>query len=312
MEKMLQRLIGADIDLETRLESNLGAVKADPGHIEQVVLNLAVNARDAMPEGGKLTVETSNVELDEIHAQIHSHLVPGRFVMLTVTDNGSGMSRETQEHIFEPFFTTKGVGKGTGLGLATVYSIVKQSNGFIDVYSEVCHGTTFKIYFPLVQEAVEATDNRPTQPIDDRGSETILLVEDSEALRELIRILLKDYGYTVIEAANGAEALAIAERNTSPVHLLVTDVIMPVMGGHELSNRLTAACPELRVLYLSGYTDAAIVRHGMLEPGLALLQKPFTKKALVRKVREILDTAEPRELIGVTSVPLGDRSFKEN
>jgi two-component system cell cycle sensor histidine kinase/response regulator CckA len=301
MEKMLRRLIGADIDLETRLGSDLGAVKADPGQIEQVVLNLAVNARDAMPRGGKLTIETSNVDLDEIHAQLHPHLVPGRFAMLAVTDNGTGMSLETQTHIFEPFFTTKGVGKGTGLGLATVYSVVKQSDGFIDVYSELRQGTTFKIYLPLVQEAVKATDNRPCEVTDDRGSETILLVEDSESLRKLTCLLLKDCGYAVIETANGAEALAIAERETSPIQLLVTDVIMPVMGGHELSKRLKAVRPELQVLYLSGYTDAAIVRNGVLEPGLALLQKPFTKKALVRKVREILDSSAPRELATVES-----------
>jgi two-component system cell cycle sensor histidine kinase/response regulator CckA len=300
MDKMLRRLIGADIDLESRLDSNLGAVKADPGHMEQVILNLAVNARDAMPQGGKLTIETTNVELDEIHAQLHPPMMPGRFVMLAVTDNGTGMSRETQAHIFEPFFTTKEVGKGTGLGLATVHGVVSQNNGFIYVYSEPGQGTTFKIYLPLVEEAVEATYNGLPEVTEERGTETILLVEDTEPLRELACIILKGCGYTVIEASNGAEALVIARRERGPIHLLLTDVIMPIMGGPELCRLLTAERPELRVLYLSGYTDAAIVRHNMLDPGLALLQKPFTKKALLRKVRNALDRgAAARELMAV-------------
>jgi two-component system, cell cycle sensor histidine kinase and response regulator CckA len=295
MMKMLGRLIGSDIDLETCLDPNLGAVKADPGQIEQVVLNLAVNARDAMPQGGKLTIETANVELDEIYSQLHPPMVAGRFAMLAVSDTGIGMDKETQAHIFEPFFTTKGIGKGTGLGLATVYGVVNQSQGFIQVYSEIGYGTTFKIYLPLVQQAVESSDSLSVVS-NDRGSETILLVEDTEPLRELTCIILRDCGYRVIEAANGAEGLQVAAQEAGPIHLLLTDVIMPLIGGYELAKQLTALRSELGVLYLSGYTDAAIVRHGVLESGLAVLQKPFTKKELIRRVREVLDKSALKEL----------------
>jgi CheY-like chemotaxis protein len=286
---MLRRLIGEDIDLQLSLNHALDSVKADPGQIEQVIMNLVVNARDAMPQGGKLTIETSNVEIDESYSELHPPMFPGQFVMLAVTDTGVGMDIETQAHIFEPFFTTKEVGKGTGLGLATIYGVVKQSGGFVWVYSEPGRGATFKIYLPRVSEHAEITESRPPDIADYLGSETILLVEDAEPLRELTRTILANHGYTVLLAGDGAEALGVASQHQGPIHLLLTDVIMPSMGGRELSERLASLRPEMKVLYVSGYTDATIVRHGVLEAGLKILPKPFTKKALVRKVREILD-----------------------
>ena len=290
VEKLLRRLIGEDVLLATALANDVGRVRADPGQMEQVIVNLAVNARDAMPAGGRLTIETSNVDLDAAYVAEHRTVVPGPYVVVAVSDTGSGMSAETQSHIFEPFFTTKEVGKGTGLGLATVYGIVKQSGGSIWVYSELGHGTTIKVYLPRVDEPAEPL---PGPPITDaeglRGTETILLVEDEPAVRGVARQVLIRQGYTVLEAPDGQTALAMIAGGAPHVHLVLTDVVMPGMSGRSLADRLTSRLPGLRVLYMSGYTDDAIVRHGMLEPGLAYLQKPFRPDALVRKVREVLN-----------------------
>jgi len=279
----------------TIANDSIGAIKADPGQIEQVIMNLVVNARDAMPDGGRLTVETSNVELDALYARDHASVKPGKYVMLAVSDTGVGMSAETVAHIFEPFYTTKESGRGTGLGLSTVYGIVKQSGGYIWVYSELNHGTTFKIYLPRVDEAVERTDagaSKPAEPAKElSGRETILLVEDEPDLRELTRTVLAARGYNVIEAANAedAERLASDRRDAGKIHLLLTDVIMPGVSGRELAKRVLARQPAMRVLYMSGYTYNVIAQNGTLEKGVAFLQKPFTPSGLVEKVREVLD-----------------------
>jgi len=290
IDKMLRRLIGEDIDLVTVLGANLGRVKADPGQIEQVILNLAVNARDAMPHGGKLTLETANAELDAGYAQGHFAVQPGQYVRLAVSDTGHGMDAETQSHIFEPFFTTKEQGKGTGLGLAMVYGIVKQSGGHIWVYSETGLGTTFKIYLPQVSEAVAVPETRTPLIAPGRGTETILLVEDEVAVRLLARGVLESHGYKVLEARHGEDALLICEQYKGPIHLLLTDVVMPQMNGPELAEHLAPFHREMKVLYMSGYTDNATVHHGVLNSGTAFLQKPFIPEALARKVREVLDT----------------------
>jgi len=289
-QKMLRRLIGEDIQLVTVLDETLGPVRADPGQIDQILMNLAVNARDAMPRGGRLTIETGNVALDEPYARQHAGVEPGRYVMLAVSDTGHGMTPEVRSRVFEPFFTTKGPGKGTGLGLATVHGIVKQSGGHIFVYSEVDQGTSFKVYLPRTDVA-EATAPPPgsTAPQLPRGSETIILVEDEASLRELIRECLEATGYAVLEARHGVEALEICERHEGPIHLLVTDVVMPQMSGRELGERVRALRPDIQVLYMSGYTDDAVVLHGVLAEDMAFLQKPFTAEALARKVRELLD-----------------------
>jgi PAS domain S-box-containing protein len=289
LEKMLRRLIGEDIEFRTVLAADLGAVRADPGQLEQVIMNLAVNARDAMPHGGKLTIETVNADLDDAYAQAHVPLVSGRYAMLAVSDTGIGMDTQVKAHIFEPFFTTKEKGKGTGLGLATVYGIVKQTDGYIWVYSEPGQGTSFKIYLPRVAAAAEPPAPKPLAPASLAGSETVLLAEDEAAVRNFTRRVLAAHGYTVLTAADGQEALHLAERHAGPIHLLLTDVVMPNMGGRELAERLVAARHEMKVLYLSGYTDDAIVHHGVLEPGIAFLQKPFTLQGLARKLREVLD-----------------------
>ncbi len=291
MGSMLRRLIGEDIDLVTVLEPALWCVRADPGQLEQVILNLAVNARDAMPNGGKLTIETGNVELDEGYASRHVAVKPGSFVLLAMSDTGMGMDEATRSRIFEPFFTTKEQGEGTGLGLATVYGIVKQSGGSIWVYSEPGQGTAFKIYLPRVDEAVESLEPAPPAAAPQRGSETVLLVEDEDELRSVAREMLEMYGYTVLEADHPDEALLKAERHSGPIHLLVTDVVMPKMSGRDLAQRLAPLRPEMRVLYVSGYTDDAIVHHGVLDPGMAFLEKPFNPDELARKVREVLDQA---------------------
>jgi two-component system cell cycle sensor histidine kinase/response regulator CckA len=288
-ETMLQRLIGEDIELTSCLGSHLGQVKADPGQIEQVILNLVVNARDAMPKGGRLTIETSNVDLDEEFALRHPPTIPGRYVALLVTDTGIGMDAATQAHIFEPFFTTKDVGKGTGLGLATVYGVVKQSGGCIWVYSEPGIGSTFKIYLPRVDEPVEKRPpvSIPGAAASRRASETVLLVEDEDSLRVLTRTLLEQNGYTVLEAHNGAEAIEVARRHREPIHLLMTDMVMPGMSGPEVAASLASIHPESRVVYISGY--ASFSRRGMLDSDAVLLQKPFTRDALLSKLREVLD-----------------------
>ena len=289
MGAMLRRLIGEDIELACTIQPDLGRVKADPGQIEHIIMNLAVNARDAMPQGGRLTIETQNVDFDAADARVHEDAAAGPYVMLAISDNGTGMDANTKAHIFEPFFTTKGLGKGTGLGLSTVYGIVKQSAGFIWVYSELGKGTTFKIYFPRIK------DGSAERAADDRGSgekpcgtETVLLVEDESAVRALACRMLRRRGYRVLEAADGFEALRIAEEFSGEIHLLLTDVVMPKMAGSELVFRIGTVRPGIKVMYSSGYTDDAIVRHGALDPNVTFLQKPYTAEVLMRKVRDAL------------------------
>jgi two-component system cell cycle sensor histidine kinase/response regulator CckA len=292
VDKMLRRLFGENIELSTVLEPELGWVKADPGQIEQVILNLVLNARDAMPQGGQLTLETANVELNEGYARSHESVLPGRYVMLAVSDSGIGMDAETQAHIFEPFFTTKEKGKGTGLGLATVYGIVKQSGGHIWLYSEPGQGTTFKIYLPRVEEAAQPAEAISTGAPLAGGSETILLVEDEEGVRDLAGRILGLKGYKVITASNPTEATQVCERYEGPIQLLLTDVVMPTMSGRQLAEHVAFFRPGLKVLYMSGYTNSAIVPHGILEEGTPFLQKPFTPDSLTRNVREALDAPQ--------------------
>jgi PAS domain S-box-containing protein len=295
VQKMLRRLIGEDIDLLTVPGPGLGRVKADPGQMEQVILNLALNARDAMPQGGKLTIETGNVELDESYTRSHLDVTPGRYAMLVASDSGCGMDAETLSHIFEPFYTTKEEGKGTGLGLATVYGIVKQSGGHISVASDPGKGTTFRIYLPLVEEGIELVRPGPAAPKGSRGTETVLLVEDDLTARDVVREVLQSRGYTVLEATGSNEALEIGERQVSrPIHLMLADVVMPEMSGPRLADRLACLHPKMKVLYMSGYTDAAVARHVKLTRDIPYLQKPFAAEVLARKVRELLD-ASPAE-----------------
>jgi two-component system, cell cycle sensor histidine kinase and response regulator CckA len=288
VEKMLRRVIGEDVVLRTVLAPDLGNARADASQLEQVLMNLVVNARDAMPTGGKLSIETANVELTEQYAHAHQPVVPGAYVMLAVSDTGVGMSSEVRARVFEPFFTTKEKGKGTGLGLSTVYGIVKQSGGHVWVYSEEGRGTTFKIYLPRVDAPVETVGRSDlARPLG--GTETILVAEDDDVLRPLARALLTKLGYTVLDAANADAAVAHARAHKGPIHLLLSDVVMPGASGRDLARRLAESHPHTKVLYVSGYTDDAIVHHGMLEPGLNYLQKPFTPDALARKVRDVLD-----------------------
>ncbi len=289
-EKMLTRIIGADIDMAKSLDPSLWPVKADPGQIEQVILNLIVNARDAMPKGGQITVETRNTELNADYSCQHVDVKEGQFVVLAVTDTGTGMDAETKSRIFEPFFTTKDVGKGTGLGLATVHGIVKQSGGHIEVYSELGRGTSFKIYLPRIEGTPTDRSALTTAPVPN-GNETILLVEDGMEVLELARTSLTSRGYTVLPASNGEQALKIVSEHAGPIDLLVTDVVMPRMSGRELAEKLMVDRPGLKVLYMSGYTDDAIVRHGVLQSGVAFLQKPFTPVVFARKVREVIGPA---------------------
>ena len=296
LEKMLQRMIGEDIELRVNLQPDLGNIKADPVQLEQVIMNLVVNARDAMPKGGKLSIETSNIYLDQTYAKDHMSVEPGNYVMLAISDTGCGMSKETRQHIFEPFFTTKVAGKGTGLGLSMVYGIVKQSGGNIWVYSEEDRGTTFKIYFPQVTEQAEEYRRAATKIDAPRGSETILLVEDAEWVRQLARQVLESAGYRVLEASSADTAIRIIEtnQNGTMIDLVLTDVIMPGMSGNDMSKQLQSTRPDLPVLYMSGYTDDAIVQHGVLEPGINFIQKPFSPDALALKVRQVLDAkAQP-------------------
>jgi len=291
LEKMLGRLIGEDIQMRTVLKADLGNVKADPGQVEQVLMNLAVNARDAMPHGGSLTIETDNVELNEGYPQKHRPIEAGSYVMIAVSDSGCGMSAELQSRIFEPFFTTKETGKGTGLGLSTVYGIVKQSGGAVWVYSEPGHGTTFKIYLPRVDEVASVVEPRVERSKTLTGTETVLLVEDEEAVRQLAQEVLQSNGYRVLGASNGNEAVIVAEKHDGVINLMVTDVVMPHLGGRELAEKLSVTRPDMRVLYMSGYTDDAIVHHGVLDGRAAFLEKPFAPDALALKVREVLSVA---------------------
>ncbi|HXB57062.1 MAG TPA: PAS domain S-box protein [Vicinamibacteria bacterium] len=289
-EKMLRRLIGEDVQLVTVFASGLGLVKADPGQMEQVIINLAVNARDAMPRGGKLIIETANVDLDGSYTRLHPDVKPGSYVMLAVSDTGHGMDADTMSHIFEPFFTTKEEGKGTGLGLSTVFGIIKQSGGHVAVYSEVGQGTSFKVYLPRREEAgTLASAGAVRAEAPSTGSETILLVEDAEALRLLIAEILEVGGYRVLPGASPEQALATADGHDGPIHLLLTDVVMPRMSGRQVADRIKASRPTVKIMYMSGYTDEAISHHGALEPGTHFIQKPFTADALLRKVREVLE-----------------------
>ena len=292
LEKMLRRLISEDIDLAMVLQPDLAPIKADPGQLEQVIMNLAVNARDAMPKGGKLTLATANVELDELYVLSHAEVTPGPYVMLAVSDTGCGMDAETQAHVFEPFFTTKPEGKGTGLGLATVYGIVKQSGGYVWVDSEPGQGTTFKVYLPQVQEAAEPLPVSQAQPSQAVGSETILLVEDEAPVRSLVRGVLEARGYTVLEASRTEEAIAFCQRHPGPTHLLLTDVVMPGMAGPVLAGHLQALRPTMKALYMSGYTNHASFQNGTLPEGMRFIQKPFTPESLAQKVRAVLDEAQ--------------------
>jgi len=295
MEKMLPRLIGEDIDLRTIRTPGLKSIKADPGQLEQVIMNLVVNARDAMPNGGKLTLESANVVLDEENAR-HHDVPPGEYIMLAVSDTGQGMDAQTRAHMFEPFFTTKEDGKGTGLGLATVYGIVNQSNGHIWVYSEQGQGTIFKIYFPAVSAVAEKSAISRAPELSFCGTERILVVEDETSLRALIVQVLKGKGYKVLSAENGTAALKVAEQTTEPFDLLLTDVVMPGMRGQELANHILRRFPEMPVVYMSGYTDNALMHSGSLSEGTNFLQKPFTPDVVLRKVREVLDNAQEKKL----------------
>lgn len=301
IESLLRRLIGEDIALFSHLDPALKPVTADPGQLGQVIMNLAVNARDAMPRGGRLLIETKNVELDEAYTEIHSYVRPGAYVMLAISDNGEGIDPAVQSRIFEPFFTTKGQDKGTGLGLSTVYRVVKQSGGSIEVYSEVSKGTTFKIYLPASDGHGEATEEVPSSLDVLKGTETILLVEDDDMMRALARVMLERLGYVVLEGRNGPEALAIYENRSGPIHLLVTDMVMPEMSGRELAERLRGQWSSIKVLYMSGFTDNAVLLHGLLRAEHAFLQKPFSSSALAFRVRRELDS--PDMQTGETALP---------
>ena len=291
MEDMLRRIIGEDITLEIREPAALGHARVDHNQMEQIVMNLVVNARDAMPSGGRLTIETQDVELDEAYAREHVGTRPGPHVMLAVSDTGVGMDRAMQARVFEPFFTTKEKGQGTGLGLSTVFGIVQQNGGSIWVYTEPGAGATFKVYLPTTGEPATAAPPAP-EAVTLRGTETILVVEDQEQVRAIVCSILNRHGYRVLEARGPAEAIALCEKN-QPLDLLLTDVVMPAMGGRELAARIRALQPQVRVLFMSGYTDNAIVHHGVLDPGVMLLEKPITPEALARKVRLALDAVEP-------------------
>jgi PAS domain S-box-containing protein len=288
LERLLRPLIGENIELNAQLANDLSRTRADAGQIEQVIMNLVVNSKDAMPDGGKLTIRTANVSLDDDHRREYSYIQPGPYVMFSITDTGHGMDKDTQSRIFEPFFTTKEKGKGTGLGLSTAYGIIKQSGGYIFARSEVGRGTTFSIYLPQVDDAAEPLGMERAAQSAAGGTETVLLVEDEESVRQLVRETLEAKGYKVLEAEHGEAALEMAAHHDGAIDMLITDVVMPGMSGRELAKQLCASDPEIKVLFLSGYTEDTIVHQGVLEPGTAFLQKPFTLQILSRKVREIL------------------------
>ena len=289
LSSMLQRLIGEDIDLRLVLRPDLGRVSADPGQLEQVLMNLVVNARDAMPKGGTLTVETANADLDEGYAGRHILVKPGPYIMIAVSDTGHGMDEATRARLFEPFFTTKGTGKGTGLGLSTVFGIVKQSGGSVDVYSELGQGTSVKIYLPRIdqQATIEAEELKRKAA---HGTETVMIVEDDEMVRSLVRETLEREGYKLLDTSDPVEALRMAQNFRGPIQLLITDVVMPRVNGRELAEQICSQRPDIKVLYMSGYTDSAIVNSGILQKEVAFLQKPFTPTALTHKVREVLES----------------------
>lgn len=289
MKELLRRLLGEDIDLRFALAPNIGCVKVDPGQLGQVVVNLAVNARDAMPQGGRLTIETANVQLDSSYTRRHLNAEPGRYVLIAVSDNGTGIDPEHVPHLFEPFFTTKEKGKGTGLGLSTSYGIVRQNNGHLDVYSELGVGSTFKVYLPRVDEPIETSGPATPARALPRGTETILVVEDEDDVRGVVETMLRRQGYEVLVARGGAEATQLFEMHREQIALLLTDVVMPGQSGRDLAGKLREIVPDLKVLFVSGYTDNAIVHHGVLEPGMAFLQKPFAHEELAAKVRQVLD-----------------------
>jgi CheY-like chemotaxis protein len=285
-------VIGEDIELALSLAAEVGNIQADPNHIEQAIVNLVLNARDAMPRGGRITIETAEVQLDETYARTHADIEPGDFVMVAIGDTGQGMDGETRRHLFEPFFTTKEIGKGTGLGLATVYGTVKQLGGDIQVYSEPGQGTTFKLYFPRVSGTAAPEATEPPDAERAPRTETVLVVEDEEAVRNLTVTMLRNLGHTVLAAANGAEAIAIAESHAGTIALLITDVVMPKMSGRQVADHLLKLKPALKVLYVSGYTDGTVVHHGVLEGDAGFLPKPFSREALGKKIRHLLDGAQ--------------------
>jgi CheY-like chemotaxis protein len=291
LQKMLRRLIDETIEMDIKLDPKLGRVKADVGQLTQVIMNLIVNARDAMPDGGRINIETANSELGGEYLEERLEVTPGPYVLLTVTDTGIGLDAETQSHIFEPFFTTKAEGKGTGLGLSTVYGIIRQNNGYIWVYSEVGQGTVFKIYLPRISDdEIDEITPRPVEVTSLEGTETIMLVEDEVNVRLVARKFLRKQGYTVLEAGHPKEALELCEQNYHTIDLLITDVIMPDMSGRELAEQLTRRYNKLKVLYISGYANEALNQYGVIGSGIAFLEKPFSSESLAHKVRETLDT----------------------
>jgi CheY-like chemotaxis protein len=295
--KMLKRWVSEDIALEVKTDRDLGLTRCDPSQMEQVIMNLVVNARDAMPNGGKLSLETANATLDEAYTTLHAGVQPGNYVRLTVSDTGCGMDAETQARIFEPFFTTKEHGEGTGLGLATVYGVAEQAGGHVAVYSELGHGTTFHVYFPRIEVEVEgSTVIKPAMVPDrlERGSERVLVVEDQDGVREVVTDILRRHGYSVVPARNAEEAQQLARQNRDPFHLIITDVVMPHMGGRELAAAVASQQPEIKVLFMSGYADRTIQQNEEWTSDEAFIQKPFTAHALLHKVRAVLDKAKAK------------------